>query len=641
MKKLLLLCALLVTATAHAQWRTETYSLKGGWNAIYLGGDATYETLENLFPEEVLEVWRWNPNPNQVQFTQSPLIPSAGSPEWSVWKRGLPAESNLSQLSGQASYLVKCSGTIANSYSVSLKQSPLPPKSDWVRNGANLLGFPSLKNGSNYPVFTNYFATYPAAIATNTRIYKYIGGDLGAGNPVQVFATGSERLDRTQAYWFSAEVVGNFYAPMEISPSTNDGLAFGRSGSIITVRVRNRSTSPVTLTMTPVDSESAPQSQAQIAGPVPITRRTFNATTLLWTETPITSATTEAIGPQSTVELSFGINRSAMGGSAGDLFASFLRLTDSGNLMDVYLPATARQTSLSGLWVGDANIISVASKVSNSAKGVATVTNKGVTAITVSGSGGFGYTTAPEVIIAAPASGSQATATATVANGSVTGFTVTNPGSGYLKVPSVIVLPPPPIPATMIAPGFGIQPVAASFPLRMIVHIDSSGYSRVLSQVFIGQLAAPPHNIGLTTSEDLLKQDAKASAQRLVAAHMPMDRIVDGGWVASGLTDAHMNVPFNDPTNPFVHQYHPDHDNRNARGAALGPGQESYSLHRRMIIFYTPTPPLGSKVTSGWGSTVIGGSYVEQIDGLFKQSIEMLGSIELRRVSEVDSLLVE
>lgn len=77
---LLLLCA----GAAHAQWQTTTYTLKGGWSAIYLTGDAKQDTVDHLVPASVLEVWRRNPNPNLVQFTESPLIASAGTPEWSV-----------------------------------------------------------------------------------------------------------------------------------------------------------------------------------------------------------------------------------------------------------------------------------------------------------------------------------------------------------------------------------------------------------------------------------------------------------------------------------------------------------------------------------------------------------------------------
>ena len=240
-----------------------------------------------------------------------------------------------------------------------------PPRSTWVRNGANLLGFPT-RNASGYPTMSAYFATFPVAISTNTKIYRYDGGPLSASNPIQVFNTATEPVDRTRAYWFEAAVVGNFYAPLEVSPSNLDGLVYGRNGSLISVRVRNRTAAAVTLTIAPTASLPAPTGQEAITAPVPLTRRTFNAATADYTDTPINSAYTETIAPQSSVELTFGIDRTQMTGAAGALYASFLRFTDSGNLLDVYLPASARAASLAGLWVGDVAVTHVQSKAPGS-----------------------------------------------------------------------------------------------------------------------------------------------------------------------------------------------------------------------------------------------------------------------------------
>jgi len=431
LRKSLLLTTLLfcvLQSAALAQWQTTTYTLKGGWNAIFLTGDVNYGSLDAVLPSTIQEVWRWNPNPQQVQFTESPLIPSAATPEWSVWRRGIPADSNLSELSGQASYLVKCSGSSGSTYSVPIKQSVIPPAASWVRAGANLLGFPSLKNGSNFPLFSNYFAAFPSAIAANAKIFKYVGGDLGAGNPLQIFAPTTERVDRTQAYWFSSEVVGNFYGPVEITTDVVKGIVFGRTESIAKVLVRNRSAASITLTIAPQNSEAAPSGSPSVSGPVPITRRTFNAVSATWTEVPITASYTESIAPQTTIELTFGINRSLMTGPPGSYYASFLRLTESSNLMEVFLPVSASKTSLAGLWIGDVTLTNVSSQVTKPAFASAQLTVQGaagrVSSITINGTGGDGYTTAPAVTIEPPpAGGTQATATATVVNGVVTSFT--------------------------------------------------------------------------------------------------------------------------------------------------------------------------------------------------------------------------
>ncbi len=541
--------------TARAQWQTTTYTLQGGWNAIYLHGDASHVTPDVLFAAnpEVVSVWRWNPNPTQTQFTNSPLIPSVGAVEWSVWNRGSPGTSTLASLPGQHAYLVQCTGTVGDTYFVPITQKTLPPRSTWVRNGANLLGFPTRQTNSTFPTFSAYFATFPAALAANSRVYTYAGGDLGAANPVQVFAPAGTPLDRTKAYWFEAPVVGNFYAPLEITPSQPDGLHFGRTGSLFTVRVRNRTAAPVTITVAPLDSVGAPVGQPQITGPVPLTRRTFNATTAVTTETLLTTAFAEVIGPQATVELSFGLSRAQMTAPGGALYASFLRFTDGGNLLDVSLPTSATVASLAGLWIGDIAVNGVVSK----------------------------------------------------------------------------------------APGSPGTTTGRPFPLRVLLHVDDAGTARLLSQVFVGSLAPAPHNLGLCTRETGLKSDAKATATRYVSTQLPLDtEVADGtGSVALGGTLVRtFTLGFNDPTNPFVHTYHPDHDNRDARLQSLPtPGIESYSVTRACTFQFSPTPPAGSPAL-GWGASVIGGTYSETVTGLHKAPLTVTGTFELRRASELGAI---
>jgi len=640
------LCSLLSALSAQAQWRTEMYTLKGGWNAIYLHGDATQDSIDNLLPVAVTEVWRWNPNPTQVQFTESPLIPSEGTPEWSVWKRGIPAQTTLTQLTGQAAYLIKCSGTVANIYSAPLRQAHRLPLTSWVRNGANLLGFPSRTTSGvipppveTYPLFTSYFATFPAATAVNTRIYKYVGGDLGPSNPIQVFSPSTERLDRTQAYWFSAEVVGNFYAPMELSFTTLGGLTFGRTGSIITSRVRNRTSSAVTLTVAPVASDAAPLSTPGITAPVPVTRRSFNSGLNQWTETPITAPYTEVIGPNATLELNFGINRndpSMTSAAAEAFFASFLRITDSSSHMDVYVPASATKSTLAGLWIGDITLTNVSSTVSNRASARATLTSGAVSGISVSGTGGYGYTSAPVVTVAAPISGTTATATATVENGCVTSFTITSGGSGYERAPVITVEPPPPLTGTG---------TPRPYALRAIMHIADDGTTRLLSKVFMGQLATAPHDVGICTQQSLLKADALATAQRLVAAHMPLNQVIGGAGTVTvpGVLLRTIQVPYEDITNPFLHRYHPDHDNKDARfdpitlqngatptNARMSDGAEAPAITRNCTFTFT--------TDASNGSSLLGGTYREVVIGLHKSNLQLDGTFLLRRASEIGVL---
>ena len=552
MKTLFLaLISLCFVTAAHAQWQTTTYALKGGWNSIYLHGDATHATPDELFAAnpEVLEVWRWNPNPSQVQFISSPLIPSAGTPEWSTWVRD-GSSNSLGQLLGQTAYLVKCSGSTSNSYNVAIPQRILPPSAAWVRNGANFMGFPSFKNGSTYPTMGSYFATFPVAIASGVKIYKYVGGDLGPGNPLQVFSPSFETLDRNQAYWFDSEVVGNFYAPVEISLSKSSGLDFGRTGSTVTVRLRNRSDAVSTVTIAPVDSAAAPSGEEGITGSVPLRRRTFDTETATWIETDVSSAFTEVVGPNAAVELTFGIDRTAMTGDSNAFYASMLRFTDSAGLYDILLPATARKASLAGLWIGEARVSAVESKV---------------------------------------------------------------PGSADTDTPQ-------------------------GYPLRYLIHVDDAGAARVLSQVFLGKLAGESPQDGITPLESNLSTADKAGASRIVAAHLPLDRVLatSGSFAVGSSLSCTIATPFDDPVSPFVHQYHPDHDNQSG-STALVSGQESYDISRAVTFTLAATPPEGVSPI-GYGGSVIAGTYAEVISGLHKDTLQVAGTFTLHRVSEIGTL---
>lgn len=394
---LLAIGTLLFTASAQAQWKSETYPLLSGWNSIYLHGEAAHTTPQALFGANtnIEEVWRWNPNPTAVGFTTTPLIPAPGTEEWSVWVKDGTANT-LADLTGQTAYLVKCSAVT----SLTIVQRPLPPGSTWVRNGANLLGFPTRQNG-NYPLFSNYFATFPAAIAANSKIFKYVGGEFSATNPLQIFSPSLERVERNQAYWFESEVVGNFYAPLEISLTHSGGLLFGRTGSAITARIRNRTGAVVTLSFDLVGSAAAPSGQTAITGGVPLTRRSFNTGSGEWDDIPVSGQFSEAIGPQSTVEVHFGVNRGAMGGLSGARFASLLRLTDAGNMMDVYLPVSAEKASLSGLWAGDIVVTNVDSRTAadGRAMGTVVVNVSGVVTSVTLDEGGSGYDLTPTVTV--------------------------------------------------------------------------------------------------------------------------------------------------------------------------------------------------------------------------------------------------
>ncbi len=548
------MAALLLPVSASAQWLTRSYPLATGWNGIWLAGDASYTTVEDLFSAypAVTEVWRWNPNPDQIVFSQTPSDPTTSSDEWTVWKRNDPAEQLLTRMVANSSYLIRSTAPAT----LSLKQLVVPPTATWLISGANLLGFPSAGSGSTAPTMSSYLASYPSAsttvLAPTTKIYKYIGGELGAGNPLQV-APGSERMDSGTAYWFNVATVGSFTAPLEYEVPSPAGLAFGRTLATASVGINNRSTANLTLTIALGASEAAPINQPGVTGGVPLTVRTFNSTTNSYVETAMGSSFTLTLPASGRTTLDFGIDRSALTGPADSFYASVLRITDSAGLSDVRLPVSAQPASPAGLWV----------------------VNTSVNQVDPSGPSGGSTTSQP-------------------------------------------------------------------FQLLFLTHMDAAGTARLLSQVFTGKLRSAGNPLGLCVSEKnvLGYSESDLKPARYFAAQMPtsLTAIVGTGSFATGST-ATWTIPIahNEPTNPFVHTYHPDHDNRDAKGNALPAGVESYTINRTCRFTFTDTPPDGTFI-AGWGSTVLGGNYQESIAGLHKNNLQVRGTFQMRRVSEIATI---
>ena len=552
MKSLAIILATLCLsiAGAGAQWVTKSYNLAAGWNGIWMSGDASHTTVAKLFEgyPMVTEVWRWNPDPDEIQFTTAPSAPSTNSEEWTVWKKDDPSEQLLTKMVGNSAYLIRTTST-AN---VSIKQLVQPPAATWLISGANFLGFPS-----GTPSMSAYLASFPSAsttvLAPGAKIYKYIGGELSAGNPKQVLPN-TEIMNAGTAYWFQIPTVSNFTAPIEYEVPSNSGLAFGRTITTMTTGVTNRSTTSVTLTVSVEVSETAPAGQPPVTGAVPLTYRTFNSTKNAYEYKDITAPFSVTVPASGRLNLDFQINRAGMTDSSA-FYASVLRIKDAAGLTDVRLPVSAQASTTAGLWVAQVSVNEVGS--------------------TIAGQGG--------------------------------------------------------------------RTTSRPFPLVFLMHMDEVGVPRLLSQVFTGQLADTTGNpMGIAVSEKkvLAYSVSDVKPQRYVAAQLPVNATFTGtGSFSTGSKAAwSIDISYKDATNPFVHTYHPDHDNLDASYKIdTGNKGESYTINRNCEFTFTSAPPDGGTV-SGWGTSILGGTYVETITGLNHKTLDVSGTFEMRRISEISAI---
>ncbi|MCW5552778.1 MAG: hypothetical protein KIS67_11545 [Verrucomicrobiae bacterium] len=586
--------ALLLTLSAPAQWITQSISLKAGWNAVYLHVDVSYDTLDELIAFDasnpIQEVWLWTPTPTTMQFVQSPQEPVDSGSQWASWKRSAAGgASRLQRLIGNAAYLVYVD-TNTVSYTWIVKGKPVAPQYQWTTTGLNFLGFPTMPNEP--PSFEAFLSLCPE-LQQNAEIYQYPGGELGLNNPARVFALRTTPVTRGKAFWIrSGNLFNRYFSPFEIVWSGNNGIDFGQKLGVRSFRLRNLTAGALTVTVHLLPSESPPTGQTSIMGTPPLLVRGSLSTvdlTYAFTQLATTNSHSWMLPARgqngSEIEVVLGLDRSMITSAPGELLAGVLRFTDSLGIAQVDAPVTATAGSSAGLWVGGVTVHQVGEYLKTYAR-------------------------------------------------SGTGLAVDTNGQ-YI--------------VTGINTNLGA--VGRPFPLRLILHNPEAGGNAVLLQrVYCGMDANT--NPVVATSESALNSYYLAQARRISASHLPWSRdnapwSFDGPLALSSTITATVPLDFNDQAaNPFVHTYHPDHDNLDSKFAApLDQGAESYSVQRVIQLeVVMPGEDFASRTETG---QMLSGRYSETITvlGLPRAGntndtrvFETRGTFGLNRIAETPTL---
>ena len=575
--------------SAHAQWETQSFDLKAGWNAVFLHVDADYTTLNAMVGGDVanpiIEIWRWNP-PASTQFTDSPNNPNLGS-EWSSWSR-LKPNNSLQRLLGDAAYLVRV-GTNVSTYTWNVKGRPVAPRHEWTVTGLNFIGFSTVP--VNPPKFDAFLARSPELQTVVPEIYQYPGGDLGPNNPARIVSAlfRAVPVKRGQAFWIRAGTVfSQYFGPFEVTLLGTE-VKFGGTLSTASVRLKNLTTNSLTVTLTLANSETPPVGQTNIVGAPPlIVRGDFALTNLTygysslpvgglrnWTLAP-------AGAPGSEIEAVIGLNRSAVTTAPGALLAGILRFTDSLGFSRVDVGVSGTAASNAGLWVGNATVDQVGQYLNAYAK---------------DGSGNLLVAT----------------------NGS---YIVSSNDTSLTSVPR-------------------------SYPLRLIVHNPATGNAVLLQRIFVG-LNSSTNQI-LSLKETALAPQYLKDARRLSSVHLPWTA-QNSGWQFNGKLFVQTNLTttvalaYDDrASNPFLHEYHPDHDNLDATFKKLLPqGSESYRVDRQITLGVLPPGNDFSSLIAA--SSKLNGIYSETITikGLARgggtndtRQFQVRGDFSLSRISDI------
>lgn len=557
------LCLLLsASLSAQAQWLTQSIPLQPGWNAVFLHVDPSYDTLQNLVAADVsnpiLEVWLWRPAPATVQFVQDPQAPNNENSQWSSWNRLSSGSSQLQRLVPNAAYLVRVATNVA-SYTWILKGQPIAPRYQWTTTGLNLLGFPTVPD--HPPTFEAFLAQTPE-LKQNIELYQYVGGDLGPLNPARLFALRTTPVQRGQAFWLrSGTYFNRYYGPIEVVLTSGRKIDFLDTLSTATFRLRNLAPNSLTVTAELVASEAPPTGQTAISGVPPLViRGPLNTANLTFTCTnlPVGEARVWTLAgkgqPGSEVEVVLGLNRSALNLEPGSLVAATLRLTDSLGHSEVHVPVAATVASNAGLWVGNVQLTEVGQYLKT-------------------------YQLGGDRLPILDTNGQ---------------YIVTSLSTNSAAVPR-------------------------SFPLRLIVHNPPSGNAVLLQRVYCGLDAST--NYIVASSESPLNADYREQARRITAVHLPWTAtntawVFDGNLGAETVTTTILVDDNDHASNPFLHTYHPDHDNLNPTFQSVLPqGAESYTIQRDITLTKAgPASDFDSLTSSG-----------QALAGEYRETITLLG----------------
>lgn len=541
---MILAVVMLAASTTRAEWKTETYDLVPGWNSIYLHIDPSHTNIATLLTDTpVSQVWLWTPTLSDAQFVTSPSEPLASDSKWLSWDVADADDSELENFIGNAGYLVyvesdyvdvsdvQQSVSIANPFVLSLTGKAVPPVYRWTASGQNFVGFPT-KAGSE-PEFGNFFELAPTLDTSLTEVYEYVGGEIADSQ--QQVTTYTNLVQRGRAYWVRDSDYNRFYGTFSLTLQDSSGVHFGSQLGEYRIRLENLASTANSVTFKVVDSETPADGSTQYPGPPILVQGALDSTSLTFSFTELDAdgtitiplaATGEA---DSVVDIVLGVDRAAMTQGAGSVYGSILRFTDNfgdsaNGYTEIDVPTTAVVGSSAGLWVGEAKITQVQQDVAEYE-----VDDDGATALDDSGA-------------------------------SVVSSTDSSFGG-----------------------------VARSYSLRLIMHLAEDGTTKLLQRVYYGldDDSLPM----LATSQDLLNADHLDVARRITAVHLPwstdnatwqFDKSLDS---TSTLTASIATSDNDHAANPFLHTYHPDHDNKDAEFSLTQPvGVESYQIVRDITL---------------------------------------------------------
>lgn len=576
----------MLVVPVQAQWVVQEVSLQTGWNAVCLKVDLPDTTCATVFAGQPVEIVSWwcRGNDGAGGYTHSPEDPLPPDPEMRNWYSANPFASTFYQLIGGESYLIKVTAPVT----LQLKGTPALPCPVLFGGMQSLVGL-SIPAGKNVRL-SEYFAYYGAL----TPGYAAFSG-VNSGDASKALIPPTTAPHQTAAVWVSSQgsEVLEYNGPFKVSlGSANKVISFQGVVAPQTLTIKNNSSSsnPRVVHITALPSAAPPPGQGGLAGPVPLLRAVVDGSAgfprEVYEDFTFPWSTNLAAGAQ--IELRLLPKVSAM--PAGEnAYQSILNISDLGSSDNSTIPGNLRCLYQVG----------------------------------VRAEGDLAQQSQP------------------------TGLWVGNvvlDGVNRAQVRSGAEIPWDPE---------SIQSAQYPFTFRVILHVDEYGVTRLMKEAFLASTPGQANQLlaSRTAAINFRAQHPDAKIRRISSANFPFAEPKALGGGSFGTADAILAGTIlqghDDKTNPFVHHYHPDHDNvefnngtmmiKENHGAEGTGDYESWAVQRDLSFTFAGSDPVGAN--QQWNISVTGGIYVESITGLNKTEIKTRGAFRLNKVSEVSRIL--
>ena len=555
---------------------TQSLTLKPGWNAVFLELRPDADDCDTVFANLPVEsVWAWNEHEQPVQYVRDPSTLMPQDPAWLAY---FPPSSQQAFLRSLHRILGGRAYLIKLAGSAPIDWNIVGRLAmrapAWVADSFNLVGFQVDPNVS--PTMKDYFAPSPAH--GGQPIYRL----NAAGQWEPVADPASAKITRGEAYWVYCKGASKYVGPFTVESQGGEGLDYGSTLTELPLRLKNDSShsKTVTIQLQPSNRPSVRptgDSASSAGGAVPLSVCKVNTEKQQASWEALDGPLSLTMDAKSEQDVRLAVRRSAMPAPASSdtVFQSELLVSDSqGGLYRMPVYA-AKALSPAGLWVG-----SVAAKaVSEAANPEDSVTPK--------------------------------------------------------EVPS-------------------------EFHFRIVVHVDATGKANLLQEVLLMQLQATyktdpddsthqivdqPMRYVLLTNDALIPEfqgsalrDGELVGRRISSPVFGFKTpILMTGSLGQQLACT-VSMAYDDPVNPFLHRYHPDHDNLDERFEVdLGAGKESYNFSRKVTLEFSSTDPDGMSLPN-WGDDQVGGIYHEELTGVHINKIYIKGTFRLQQICRVGVL---